>query len=64
MEEVMSNPLHNATRVSVTMGDPRWPASDGWIKMQRYFTFSDGTHTTIHFLYNENTGEFADFKFV
>lgn len=64
MEEVQSNPLENATQVPVTMNDPRWSAEDDWSKWQRYFSFTDGTHVTIHFLYNSRTGEFADFKFV
>jgi|GEM_PF-2010551 hypothetical protein len=60
MQEVMSDPLYNASTTSVVMGDTRWPATDGWVKMQR---ISSGG-INIHFLYNTMTGEFADFKFV
>ena len=45
------------------MNDPRWPSSEGWTKMEVQVEHSDNTKTTIHFLYNELTGEFDDFKF-
>ena len=63
MNQVRSNPLDGATKVPFEMTDPRWPASEGWIKMQCVVKNSDKTKTTIHFVYNEITGAFDDFKF-
>lgn len=63
MKQVQSNPLAGATKVPLEMSDPRWPASEGWVKMQSVIENGDGTKITIHFLYNEITGAFDDFKF-
>ena len=63
MHQVQSNPLEGATKVPLEMTDPRWPASEGWVKMQSVVQNADGTKTIIHFLYNEITGAFDDFKF-
>ena len=59
MEQVMSNPLQNATKISVTMTDFRWPASEGWVKMAQ-----NVNGVEIHFVYNTLTKVFDDFKFV
>lgn len=45
------------------MRDTRWSASEGVGKMGNVVRHSDGTNTTIHFVYNEITGAFDDFKF-
>ncbi|MBQ9690703.1 MAG: hypothetical protein IJV62_01125 [Eggerthellaceae bacterium] len=63
IHQVESNPLNGATRLPITLRDPRWPAEDGWIKMQSIVYHSDGSKTIIHFVYNEKTGVFDDFKF-
>ncbi len=63
MNQVQSNPLEGATKVPLEMTDPRWPASEGWVKMQSVVQNADGTKTTIHYVYNETTGAFDDFKF-
>lgn len=65
MKEVMSNPLENATKVPLKngMNDSRWLGTDGWTKMQRIITTSDGKNITIHFNYNDILGAFDDFKF-
>lgn len=63
MHQVQSNPLEGATQVPLEMTDPRWPASEGWVKMQSVVQNADGTKTIIHFLYNVITGAFDDFKF-
>ena len=63
MNQVQSNPLEGATKVPLEMTDPRWPASEGWVKMQSVVQNADGTKTTIHYVYNEITGAFDDFKF-
>ena len=64
MQQVLSNPLQGATQIPITMMDPRWPASAGWVKMQQIIQHSDGTKTTIHFVYNAGRQLFADFKFI
>ncbi len=63
MKEVLSNPLKGATRVPRrNMKDPRWLASEGWVKMQSIVKNSEG-NINIHFNYNTKTGKFDDFKF-
>lgn len=47
------------------LGDPRWHASDGWVKLQQ--TIDSGGREgpmSAHCNYNERTGEVDDFKFV
>ena len=63
MHQVQSNPLDNATELPFKLKDERWSASDGWVKMQSIVENSDGTKSTIHFVYNKITGAFDDFKF-
>ena len=62
MKQVKSNPMNGATKVPIELKDTRWPATDGWIKMQNVVKTSEGK-ITIHFNYNTNTGATADFKF-
>ena len=62
MEKVKANPLENAYKIPIELSDPRWPASEGWVKMQSVVEYSSGK-TIIHFVYNTITGEFDDFKF-
>jgi len=65
MQEVMSDPLRGSTKImDRPLSDPRWLGSEGWVKKQRVFHFSDGTHTTIHFNFNEVLHLVDDFKFV
>ncbi len=53
MNQVKSDPLSKATILNkITMNDPRWLASDGWVKMQYIVEHLDKSVTTIHFLYN------------
>ena len=63
MKEVMSNPLANAFEVPINMTDSRWLGTEGWVKMQRVVTLSNGTKINIHYVYNKITGVFDDFKF-
>ena len=63
MNQVQSNPLKNATKLPFEMKDSRWPALEGWVKMQSVVKHMDGSKTVIHFVYNEITGAFDDFKF-
>lgn len=63
MEQVKSNPLEGATELdNVVLNDPRWPATDGWVKMQNIVVTSEGK-INIHFNYNTETGATADFKY-
>lgn len=41
------------------MSDPRWMASDGWVKMQQIVN-----GVNIHYVRNTVTGAVDDFKFV
>ncbi len=63
MEQVKSNPLSAAKELPLKLGDDRWPALEGWVKMQSVVKNSDGSQTVIHFLYNKVTGAFDDFKY-
>ena len=64
MKEILSDPLDGAEHLrKFRMGDSRWPANEGWQKMQRIIQTSDGTKINIHFNYNKITGAFDDFKF-
>ncbi|WP_169823641.1 glycoside hydrolase domain-containing protein [Anaerobium acetethylicum] len=63
MQQVLSSPLDGATKLPFSMKDSRWTASEGWLKMQSAVQNADDTKTIIHFLYNELTHEFDDFKF-
>ncbi len=59
MKKVISDPLKDAKQLNITMNDPRWLASDGWVKMARNIGGIE-----IHFVYNTITGLFDDPKFV
>ena len=63
MQQVQSNPLNGATKLPIKMGDERWPAEDGWVKMQNIVTLSSGDKVNIHFTYNPLSGLYDDFKF-
>jgi filamentous hemagglutinin len=57
MEQAQADPA--AGRVlPVEMTDPRWQASDGWVKMGQNINGVE-----IHYVYNTGTGVAADFKF-
>lgn len=64
VEEAMSNPLAGVPAAG-PLGDPRWPASEGWQKMQQ--TINPGGREgpiTVHYNYNSITGAVDDFKIV
>ena len=61
MEQVKSNPTAGHP-LDITMNDPRWPASEGWIKMQQIIPTSQG-NINIHYVYNQTLNIFDDFKF-
>lgn len=58
MTEVRSAPAGTQLQ-RITMTDPRWPAGDGWVKMQQVVNGA-----TIHYVRNIMTGAVDDFKFV
>jgi hypothetical protein len=57
MEEAMANPGGSHAK-GVNMKDPRYPAKDGWIKMEQ-----EVNGVKIHYIKNTITGAVADFKF-
>ena len=62
MAQVKSNPLAGKPITRITLNDPRWPASEGWIKMQQIVSTSYG-NINIHYVYNQTLKIFDDFKF-
>ena len=62
VEQAMSNP-GAGTQLPLKMTDPRWPASDGWVKMQQVIQ-SGGREgpINVHYLMNKATGAIDDFK--
>ena len=58
MAEVRSAPGGSAVNMRDPMGDPRWPASDGWVKLSQLVNGVD-----IHYVRNSDTGAVDDFKF-
>lgn len=57
MQQARSNPWAGR-QVPITMNDPRWPASDGWVKMRQ-----NVNGVEIHYNFNTRTYETADWKF-
>jgi RHS repeat-associated protein len=64
VKEVLANPTAGKS-LPFPMSDPRWPASQGWVKMQRMVE-SGGREGTInvHYVYNTVTGLVDDLKIV
>ncbi|MGH7203866.1 MAG: hypothetical protein ACREHC_05475, partial [Candidatus Levyibacteriota bacterium] len=58
MQQVMADPS-NGEELPITLNDPRWSSSDGWVKMQETVN-----GITIHWNLNKQTGATADYKFV
>lgn len=58
MKQAMSDPAGGLQLRNVTMTDPRWPASDGWVKMSQRIN-----GTEVHYVRNTITGAVDDFKF-
>lgn len=61
MEEVRENPEAGRILKRVQMSDPRWPRSDGWVKMSWY---DRDLGIEIHYVMNTRTGGTDDFKFI
>jgi hypothetical protein len=60
IEQAMSNPTAGKV-LAVPMTDPRWPASEGWVKMQQMI-YPGGDPINVHYVYNKITGAMDDFK--
>jgi hypothetical protein len=58
MEQARSNP-EVGKELHIKMKDPRWPGSEGWVKMSQ-----NVNGVEIHYVRNKITGEVADFKFI
>ena len=62
MKQVKSNPYAGTQLTKITLNDPRWSSSDGWVKMQQIIHTSQGD-INIHYVYNTILDVFDDFKF-
>jgi filamentous hemagglutinin len=58
LKQVMSGPAAG-TEIRISMKDPLWPASDGWVKMTQ-----NVNGVRIHYVLNTLTGAVDDFTFV
>ena len=63
MDEVKSNPSIGTPLTKITMNDPRWPSSEGWVKMQQIVPTRE-KNICIHYVYNHTLNMYDDFKFV
>ncbi|TLU67072.1 hypothetical protein FFB58_14410 [Enterobacter sp. MF024] len=57
MEQALSNPAAGL-QLPIPMTDPRWPRTDGWVKMAQYINGVE-----VHYVRNTKTGQVDDFKF-
>ena len=62
IEQAMSRPAAGQV-LPIKMTDPRWPASDGWVKMQQMIK-PGGEPINVHYLQNTATGAVDDIKIV
>ena len=64
IEEAAANP-EAGLEIDVPMTDPRWPASEGWVKMQHIANQGGQSGPiNVHYLVNRVTGTTDDFKVV
>ena len=57
MTAVRNNPAGRQLS-NIVLNDSRWPAGDGWVKMQQI-----EADVNVHYVYNTVTGAVDDFKF-
>ncbi|MGN4032561.1 hypothetical protein ACS0ZG_02155, partial [Burkholderia gladioli] len=57
LQQAMSNPAAGV-QLPIPLGDSRWPAADGWVKMPQ-----NVNGVEIHYVRNVNSGSVDDFKF-
>ena len=62
IEQALANPKAGRM-LKVKMTDPRWPASEGWVKMQQMI-YPGGEPIEVHYLYNTVTGAVDDAKII
>ncbi|WP_433492102.1 hypothetical protein [Nocardia grenadensis] len=60
MSMARENAAYGTELTRVTLRDPRWPSTEGWVKMSMEDTERG---IEIHYVYNPTTFEAADFKF-
>lgn len=60
--QVMGDAAQGA-KLPLKMTDPRWPASEGWVKMQQIINSADDP-INVHYVFNEVTGAVDDLKIV
>ena len=58
MEQAKSNPTQGTELTSIKLDNPRWPSSEGWVKMAKTINGVE-----IHWVRNKITGTVADYKF-
>jgi len=58
IEEAMRNP-QMGKRLPLKMGDPRWHANEGWVKMEYQHN-----NVKVHYVRNTKNGAIDDFKIV
>ena len=63
MDQVKSNPSAGTQLSQITLKDPRWSASEGWVEMQQIVPTSSG-NVNIHYVYNPTLKIYDDFKYV
>jgi hypothetical protein len=59
IERASVNPASGLTLQNVTMKDPKWPASEGWVKKAL-----NVNKIEVHYVYNTRTGAFDDLKII
>lgn len=57
MEQAMSNP-YKGEELPLQLGDTRWPASEGWVKMRQRIN-----NIEVHYVRNKITGAEDEYKF-
>jgi len=64
VEQAISNP-ELGTQLPLRMTDPRWPGSEGWVKMQQIVASGgQGGPINVHYVLNSTAGAVDDFKIV
>ena len=63
LEQVKSMPENGKILTKMIMKDPRWPATQGWVKMQQQVPTSVGI-VNVHYVWNSILNIFDDFKIV
>jgi len=63
VEEAMSRPQAGVSPRGLTLKDARWPAEEGWIKMQQIVK-PGGGEINVHYVWNRINGAVDDFKII